>query len=70
MAELLDMINNGVQASRFLVNLFPSLKYLPAWMPGASFQEYGRRGRELGKLAVEGPFDKVKREIVSAIILS
>ncbi|KZP19024.1 cytochrome P450 [Athelia psychrophila] len=49
----------------YLVDTFPLLKYVPAWVPGAGFQ---RKTQEWKKLAVEllnSPFDAVKKEIAS-----
>ncbi|KAB5590722.1 O-methylsterigmatocystin oxidoreductase [Ceratobasidium theobromae] len=67
MIALLEAFTNGFQSSRFLVNVFPMLKYLPEWMPGGSFHEYARQGRELGKSVRADPFNKVKREMAEGI---
>ncbi|KAL5640063.1 hypothetical protein ACGC1H_007383 [Rhizoctonia solani] len=67
MEELLDMVTSGAQTSRFLVNLFPALKYWPEWMPGGSFQALVRRARELRKLAGDDPFDRVKTEMADGV---
>ncbi|EUC58603.1 cytochrome P450 family protein [Rhizoctonia solani AG-3 Rhs1AP] len=67
MEELLDMVTSGAQTSRFLVNLFPALKYWPEWMPGGSFQAIVRRARELRKLAGDDPFDRVKTEMANGV---
>ncbi|KAG8750031.1 hypothetical protein FRC11_010831, partial [Ceratobasidium sp. 423] len=67
MEELLDMVNSGIQSSRFLVNLLPALKYWPEWMPGGSFHAIARRARGLRKLAGDDPFDRVKAEMASGV---
>ncbi|CAE6440227.1 unnamed protein product [Rhizoctonia solani] len=67
MEELLDLVNSGVQPSRFLVNLLPALEYWPEWMPGGSFHGIARRARELRKLAGDDPFDRVKAEMASGV---
>ncbi|KAF8600648.1 cytochrome P450 [Ceratobasidium sp. AG-I] len=63
MEGLLSRVSIGTQSSRFLVNLFPSLKHIPEWMPGGSFQKFGRESRELKRLSVDVPFEWVKSEM-------
>lgn len=58
------MITSALAASRFKVNLFPILKYVPEWMPGGGFKQFARRGRELHRLTMDVPFEWVKSEIV------
>jgi hypothetical protein len=40
--EALNAITAGCAPGRFLVDVFPVLKYVPGWMPGAGFQAQGR----------------------------
>ncbi|KAF8600643.1 cytochrome P450 [Ceratobasidium sp. AG-I] len=63
MEGLLSRVSIGTQSSRFLVNLFPSLKHIPEWMPGGSFQRFGRESRELKRLSVDVPLKWVKSEM-------
>ncbi|KIK66619.1 hypothetical protein GYMLUDRAFT_257455, partial [Collybiopsis luxurians FD-317 M1] len=49
--------------SNFLVNYFPWLKYVPAWMPGASFQLKAQAWRQDMKQLLYRPFSAVKRQI-------
>ena len=51
----------------FLVDLFPALKYIPEWMPGAGFQKWARQGRECFRKAIEVPFRDSKNRIVCSI---
>ncbi|VDC00278.1 unnamed protein product [Peniophora sp. CBMAI 1063] len=44
----------------FLVDLFPSLKYVPEWMPGASFKRKAREWRQLAQDMINAPYDMVK----------
>ncbi|KAJ7484409.1 cytochrome P450 [Mycena latifolia] len=53
------------EPGRWWVDSFPALKYLPAWLPGASFQRAAQRMRtDLNKL-FDIPYQFVKKEISS-----
>lgn len=53
----------GVPGS-FLVDYLPSLRHVPAWIPGASFQKIAARARQvIYELAVT-PFNEVKEAMV------
>ncbi|KAG8736740.1 hypothetical protein FRC10_008982 [Ceratobasidium sp. 414] len=62
MHNLVSMFIQG-SSVKFLVNLFPILKYVPDWMPGAHFKEFARKARETKKLALDAPFEWVKSEM-------
>ncbi|QRW08749.1 cytochrome P450 family protein [Ceratobasidium sp. AG-Ba] len=61
--ELIRSVARGVSSARFLVNLFPILKHVPEWMPGANFKVFARRARELKERVQRTPFERVKAEI-------
>jgi hypothetical protein len=48
----------------FLVDLFPILKYVPSWFPGASFQKKAAGWRELLNKMAEKPFRHVQEQLV------
>ena len=48
----------------FLVDLFPTLKYVPSWFPGAGFQKKAAYLRELSKIVIEKPFRYVEEQLV------
>ena len=48
----------------FLVDLFPILKYVPSWFPGAGFQKKAIRVREATHIMVEKPFRLVQEQLV------
>ncbi|TFK27923.1 cytochrome P450 [Coprinopsis marcescibilis] len=48
---------------RFLVDIFPSLQYIPAWMPGAYFRRFGEGARELLDRLQEHPFRLVEERM-------
>ncbi|KZP23292.1 cytochrome P450 [Athelia psychrophila] len=54
-----------VVPGRFLVETLPVLKYVPAWMPGASFQRVAQEGKAIGIEVTEIPFDQVKRAMAN-----
>ncbi|KAF7374574.1 O-methylsterigmatocystin oxidoreductase [Mycena sanguinolenta] len=45
------------------VNIFPILRYLPSWMPGANFQRFAVECRQLIKEMREAPFNFVKQNM-------
>ncbi|KAF7346416.1 O-methylsterigmatocystin oxidoreductase [Mycena sanguinolenta] len=45
------------------VNMFPVLRYLPSWMPGAGFQRFATESRKLSKEMREVPFNFVKQNM-------
>jgi hypothetical protein len=50
---------------RFWVDLFPLLKHVPAWMPGAEFKRKAARWRYLNDISLERPFKHVMDKLVS-----
>ncbi|KAG9096235.1 hypothetical protein FS749_008866 [Ceratobasidium sp. UAMH 11750] len=65
-----NLVSMFIQGStvKFLVNLFPALKYVPDWMPGAHFKEFARKARETKKLALDAPFEWVKSEMAKGTV--
>ena len=49
----------------FWVDLFPILKYVPSWFPGASFQRQAARWREAVNTMAEKPFRHVQKQLVN-----
>ncbi|TEB31949.1 cytochrome P450, partial [Coprinellus micaceus] len=49
----------------FLVDALPSLKYVPEWIPGASFQRKARKWRVLARGMLEMPFAALKEILES-----
>ena len=48
----------------FLVDMFPILKYVPSWFPGAGFQKEATRVREATDIMAEKPFRCVQEQMV------
>ncbi|CCM04602.1 uncharacterized protein FIBRA_06784 [Fibroporia radiculosa] len=61
---LLGVIEAG-NLSSSLVDFFPILQYLPAWMPGISFKRSALRTREYVKEMLDVPFEELQANIAS-----
>ena len=48
----------------FWVDLFPILKYVPSWFPGAGFQKKAARWKEAVNTMAEKPFRHVQEQLV------
>ncbi|KAF8588233.1 cytochrome P450 [Ramaria rubella] len=59
-----------VRPGAFLVDIFPILKYIPEWFPGARFQTFARKGRINIQLARDAPFADVKKNMVAGVATS
>jgi len=53
----------------FWVDMFPILKYVPSWFPGAGFQKKAARWREAIDTMVEKPFRHVQEQLVQVHFL-
>jgi hypothetical protein len=51
---------------QFLVDLLPILKYVPSWVPGASFKRKAAYWRRINVNMAEKPFEYVKEALVSS----
>ncbi|KAH7325293.1 cytochrome P450 [Rhizoctonia solani] len=63
--KAVDRISKAAMPTNFLVNLFPSLVYVPEWFPGAGWKRTAREWREQQRKAVRDSFDWTKTRIVS-----
>ena len=53
----------------FWADMFPILKYVPSWFPGAEFQKKAARWRELINIMAEKPFCYVQEQLVKVQFL-
>ena len=53
----------------FLADLLPSMKYIPAWFPGAGWKRKANYWRKLGECFVHMPWNIVKEQLVGYISL-
>ena len=63
--DVLESVAQGVVPGKFLVEFFPFLRHVPAWVPGAGFQALFAGWREAAELMRCEPFELVKRSMVS-----
>lgn len=55
---------------KFLVNIFPVLKHVPSWFPGAGFQKYFAGLAQLSSNTVHSPFEEAKHDYVGSLFAS
>ena len=53
----------------FLVDFFPSMKYIPAWFPGAEWKRKAIYWRKLGDYFTHTPWNTVREQLVGYISL-
>jgi hypothetical protein len=65
--ECVDILANEVASGGGIwpVDVFPSLKYLPSWMPGAGFKKKARVWKKKMEDFVDRPYEYVKNSMVS-----
>jgi hypothetical protein len=54
---------------RFLVNIFPSLRHVPSWFPGAGFQRFLARLARMSFETRYPPFEEAKKDFVGSVFL-
>ena len=62
--EVLNGISEVAIPGSFLVDLFPILKYVPSWLPGAGFQKKAARWKEGIHIMADKPFCHVQEQLV------
>ena len=62
--EAMKGITEAGVPGAFWVDVFPVLKYVPSWFPGAGFQKKAAHWREVNRSLVEKPFRYVKEQLV------
>ena len=56
---------DGATPGKYLVDTLPWLKYVPAWVPGASFQAVAQEAKKVITASLSIPFEEVKAAMVS-----
>ena len=65
-----EALNGVAQAGipgAFWVDLFPILKYVPSWFPGAGFQKKAARWRKAINTMADKPFHHVQEQFVGVL---
>ena len=63
MESILDVTGSGI----YLVDLLPILRYVPSWVPGATFQKKANVCRRLQEDFRQLPYEETIRNIVRLI---
>ncbi|KAE9388006.1 cytochrome P450 [Gymnopus androsaceus JB14] len=63
--KMLDIGTNALLPGQFLVDNFPILKYVPSWLPGASFKRKANSWYGIRNATITPPFMKVKKAMVN-----
>ena len=62
--EALNGLDEAVIPGAFWVDLFPMLKYVPSWFPGAGFQKKAAYWSAVNAAILQKPFSLVKEQLV------
>lgn len=62
--QVLAGFTDAITPGKFLVNMFPILKHVPSWFPGAGFQTYCKTVAEVTRRTKNAPFVGVKASLV------
>lgn len=62
--KAVEALANVPYAGAFMVDIFPSLKYVPSWMPGAGFKRKAKEWKALALDSLNRPFNTLKAELV------
>lgn len=66
--EALGRLGRAVFPGTFIVNTFPTLRFLPEWLPGITFWRFANDTRPYADAMKNLPFDIVKKGMVSCNI--
>jgi hypothetical protein len=60
----LELAEDAMAHGTYLIDIVPTLKYVPEWFPGASFQRKAKLARSFLLDMLELPFSAAKRHAV------
>jgi len=61
--QMVETVTKAVNPGAYMVNVFPSLKYIPSWFPGVGFKKFAAEGRRLAQDLLQLPFEAVERRM-------
>ena len=68
LAELGDAVTNAfaeaTRPGKFLVGVFPLLRHVPAWFPGAGWKRWFREVADANRRMLNSGFDMAKEDLV------
>ncbi|KAK0472777.1 cytochrome P450 [Armillaria novae-zelandiae] len=62
-------VSEALAPNKYFVNALPFLRYMPAFLPGASFQKTAAKSRETSDLFLRKPFEVVLKQVKSGTAL-
>ncbi|KAJ7060794.1 cytochrome P450 [Mycena amicta] len=65
--EAVRTLSDAGVPGKYLVDAFPVLKYIPSWMPGATFKRDAARWRVFARGIADAPFEETKRQMAFGI---
>ncbi|KAI0748079.1 cytochrome P450 [Daedaleopsis nitida] len=75
--ELVKLVDDAMfgfsettKANAFLVDVFPILRYVPAWFPGAGWKHKAKEYHDYLEEMLRAPFDLVKRQMATGVARS
>ncbi|KAF9442056.1 cytochrome P450 [Macrolepiota fuliginosa MF-IS2] len=61
--ESLGAISEATIPGKYLVEMFPMMKYIPSWFPGAGWKRRGEYFKGLNELVAREPFETVRNNL-------
>ncbi|KAJ4485412.1 cytochrome P450 [Lentinula aciculospora] len=64
-SKMYSVLNAAILPGAFLVDVFPILKYVPSWFPGASFKQKAKAWYGIRNATITPPFMQVKEAMTN-----
>jgi hypothetical protein len=68
--KAMDGLNEAAVPGAFLVDVFPALKHVPKWFPGAGWKRKAETWKRTNDIFLVRPFEEVKARVVSEKVIS
>ncbi|CAE6392532.1 unnamed protein product [Rhizoctonia solani] len=62
--EFMKAVSEAILPGRWLVEIIPSMRYIPSWFPGATFKRKAEKWARMTTKHRQGPFDYVLKHMV------
>lgn len=63
--SVLEGLADGGTPGRYLVDVFPFMKHIPAWFPGAGWKRKANAWQDVNRYVARKPFELVKEQMAS-----
>lgn len=67
--KAISQLSVAYPAGAFLLDVFPFLRYIPTWFPGAEFKRFALKGREMAWAMRDIPSGNVRKQMVSIFLM-